>query len=303
MNKKRNALGRGLSAILRNPETDITSNKEISSATTVANTSEILIDNIQINPFQPRKEFNKENLYQLSESIRNLGIIQPITVRKLGYDKYQLISGERRLRASKLLKIKSIPAYIRIAKDQQMLEMALVENIQRQELNPIEIALSFKRLIIECNLTQEACGERLGKNRSTITNFLRLLKLPIEIQDGLQRKKITIGHARALINLDDDQKKINIFHDIIANDFSVREVEQIVKDFSDINYKRSSKIKKTITTEPLPFTYQKMLHDISTNLETEVLFNRNKKGNGKIIIPFENDKDLEEILKKFKLKN
>ena len=181
--------------------------------------------------------------------------------------------------------------------------MALVENIQRQELNPIEIALSFKRLIKECNLTQEACGERLGKNRSTITNFLRLLKLPIEIQDGLQRKKITIGHARALINLDDDQKKINIFYDIIANDFSVREVEQIVKDFSDINYKRSSKIKKTITTEPLPFTYQKMLHDISTNLETEVLFNRNKKGNGKIIIPFENDKDLEGILKKFKLKN
>jgi ParB family chromosome partitioning protein len=158
-------------------------------------------------------------------------------------------------------------------------------------------------LIKECNLTQEACGERLGKNRSTITNFLRLLRLPIEIQDGLQRKKITIGHARALIALNDDQKKINIFHDIIANDFSVREVEQIVKDFSEINYKRSSIEKKIKNKETLPFSYQKMLHDISTNLETEVLFNRNKKGNGKIIIPFDNDNNLEIILKKLKLKN
>ena len=301
MNKKRNALGRGLSAILRNPETDITTSKQRLSENTEANISEVLIENIQINPFQPRKEFNKENLYQLSESIRNLGIIQPITVRKLGYDKYQLISGERRLRASKLLKIKLIPAYIRIAKDQQMLEMALVENIQRQDLNPIEIALSFQRLIKECNLTQEVCGERLGKNRSTITNFLRLLKLPIEIQDGLQRKKITIGHARALISLKNDQKKINIFHDIVANDFSVREVEQIVKDFSEINYNRSSKAKNEIVKKPLAFAYQKSLHDISINLETEVFFNRNKKGNGKIIIPFKDDKDLEEILKKLKL--
>ena len=298
MNKKRNALGRGLSAILRNPQADITNSENSASNKSVSNTSEILIENIQINPFQPRKEFNKENLYQLSESIRNLGIIQPITVRKLGYDKFQLISGERRFRASKLLKLKKIPAYIRIANDQQMLEMALVENIQRQNLNPIEVALSFKRLIDECNLTQEACGERLGKNRSTVTNFLRLLKLPAEIQDGLQKEQISIGHARALVSLNDDQKKINIFHDIVANGYSVREVEQIVKDFSDTNYQRISKKSLIKIKEPIPFSYQKILHDLSKNLNQEIIFNRNKKGHGKLVIPFKNDNELEEIFNK-----
>ena len=298
MNKKRNALGRGLSAILRNPQADITNSENSASNKSVSNTSEILIENIQINPFQPRKEFNKENLYQLSESIRNLGIIQPITVRKLGYDKFQLISGERRFRASKLLKLKKIPAYIRIANDQQMLEMALVENIQRQNLNPIEVALSFKRLIEECNLTQESCGERLGKNRSTVTNFLRLLKLPAEIQDGLQKEQISIGHARALVSLNDDQKKINIFHDIVANGYSVREVEQIVKDFSDTNYQRISKKSPVKIKEPIPFSYQKILHDLSKNLNQEIIFNRNKKGHGKLVIPFKNDNELEEIFNK-----
>jgi len=214
MNSKRNALGRGLSAILRNPKTDITDNSK-NENNNVSNISEILIDDIEINPFQPRTNFVQEKIYELTESIRELGIIQPITVRKLGYNKYQLISGERRLRASKELNLKKIPCYIRIANDEQMLEMALVENIQRENLNPIEIALSFKRLIDECKLTQEECGSKLGKKRSTITNFLRLLKLPIEIQDALKKEKISVGHARALINIKNKNNQLNIFMNFI----------------------------------------------------------------------------------------
>tara|TARA_Y100000991_G_C21960579_1_gene344258 strand:+ start:969 stop:1631 length:663 start_codon:yes stop_codon:yes gene_type:complete len=218
MNSKRNALGRGLSAILRNPKTDITDNRT-DEKNLVASTSEIAIEDIQINPFQPRVNFEKEKIYELAESIKELGIIQPITVRKLGYNKFQLISGERRLKASKELGLKSIPSFIRIANDEQMLEMALVENIQRENLNPIEIAISFQRLIKECNLTQEECGNKLGKKRSTITNFLRLLKLPLEIQDGLKKDKISIGHARALINIKSEKNQLNIFNDIIDNGF------------------------------------------------------------------------------------
>ena len=186
MKNKRNALGRGLSAILRNPKTDIIENRD-DEKNLVSTINNISIKDIQINPFQPRTEFDEEKLFELSESIKELGIIQPITVRKLGYNKYQLISGERRLRASKVLNLKTIPSYIRIANDEQMLEMALVENIQRDNLNPIDIALSFQRLIKECNLTQEECGNKLGKQRSTITNFLRLLKLPSKIQEGLKQ--------------------------------------------------------------------------------------------------------------------
>ena len=197
----------------------------------VYGSNNISIEDIQINPFQPRTEFDEEKLFELSESIKELGIIQPITVRKLGYNKYQLISGERRLRASKILNLTTIPSYIRIANDEQMLEMALVENIQRDNLNPIDIALSFQRLIKECNLTQEECGNKLGKQRSTITNFLRLLKLPSKIQEGLKNERITVGHARALININDKENQLNIYHDIIESGFSVREVEQIAKDF------------------------------------------------------------------------
>ena len=211
MNNKRNALGRGLSAILRNPQTDITENRS-DEKNLVATTNEIAIEDIQINPFQPRINFEKEKIFELVESIKELGIIQPITVRKLGYNKYQLISGERRLRASKELNLKTIPCFIRIANDEQMLEMALVENIQRENLNPIEIAISFQRLIKECNLTQEECGNKLGKKRSTITNFLRLLKLPSEIQDGLKKEKISVGHARALINIKDMFLNSVLFH-------------------------------------------------------------------------------------------
>ena len=297
MNSKRNALGRGLSAILRNPKTDITDDSK-NENNNVSNISEILIDDIEINPFQPRTNFVQEKIYELTESIRELGIIQPITVRKLGYNKYQLISGERRLRASKELNLKKIPCYIRIANDEQMLEMALVENIQRENLNPIEIALSFKRLINECKLTQEECGSKLGKKRSTITNFLRLLKLPIEIQDALKREKISVGHARALINIKNKNNQLNIFYDIIENGFSVREVEQIAKDFSDVNYNYKAKSRKITSEDIIPFTLQKKLFDLSKDLNVEIKLKRNKKGNGKIIIPFSDDDKLDEIFNK-----
>ena len=300
MNSKRNALGRGLSAILRNPKTDITDNRT-DEKNLVASTSEIAIEDIQINPFQPRVNFEKEKIYELAESIKELGIIQPITVRKLGYNKFQLISGERRLKASKELGLKSIPSFIRIANDEQMLEMALVENIQRENLNPIEIAISFQRLIKECNLTQEECGNKLGKKRSTITNFLRLLKLPLEIQDGLKKDKISIGHARALINIKSEKNQLNIFNDIIDNGFSVREVEQIAKDFSDRNYNYSAKRKKIDTDDIIPFGHQKKLFDLSKSLNVEIKLKRNKKGNGKIIIPFTDDNKLSEIFNKIKV--
>ena len=279
MNKKQNGLGRGLDAIL--PKTE---------------TPEITISKIQTNPFQPRKEFDEDALEELASSIKELGIIQPITVRKLGFDKYQLISGERRLRASEMAGLTKIPTYIRIANDQQMLEMALVENIQRENLNPIEVALSFKRLIEECDLTQEACSERVGKNRSTITNFLRLLRLPEEIQLGLQMQKISMGHARALINVSDKQKQLNIYHDVVANGFSVREVEQIVKMFAEIDYKRTSKDKKVKIVNPLPFDKQRKIHELSNYLDSKVQMKTNKKGKGKLTIPFSSDEDFEKII-------
>ena len=279
MNKKQNGLGRGLDAIL--PKTE---------------TPEITISKIQTNPFQPRKEFDEDALEELASSIKELGIIQPITVRKLGFDKYQLISGERRLRASEMAGLTKIPTYIRIANDQQMLEMALVENIQRENLNPIEVALSFKRLINECDLTQEACSERVGKKRSTITNFLRLLKLPEEIQLGLQMQKISMGHARALINVSDKQKQLNIYHDAVANGFSVREVEQIVKMFAEIDYKRTSKDKKVKIVNPLPFDKQRKIHELSNYLDREVQLKTNKKGKGKLTIPFSSNEDFEKII-------
>jgi ParB family chromosome partitioning protein len=302
MSNRRNALGRGLSAILRNPKTDITNNKDEASKL-VATINEISIDEIQINPFQPRVNFDDEKIYELAESIKELGIIQPITVRKLGYNKYQLISGERRFKASKTLNLKTIPAYIRIANDEQMLEMALVENIQRENLNPIEIAISFQRLIKECNLTQEECGNKLGKQRSTITNFLRLLKLPIEIQDGLKRNQISVGHARALINIKDTTKQLNIYHDIIENGFSVREVEQLVKDFAESNYTATIRKKTDKNIETLLFSHQKMLFDLSKNLDKKIHLTKNKKGNGKIIIPFLDDDELTLIFNKINNQN
>ena len=242
MIKKRGSLGRGLAVILGDNHINNTNaNLKKETLHKSGNTHQILISEIQTNPFQPRIDFDQDKLYELSKSIEQLGIIQPITVRKLEKDEYQLISGERRYRASKLAGLDRIPAFIRTANDQQMLEMALVENIQRENLNPIEVALSYERLINECNLTQEACSHRVGKNRTTITNFLRLLKLPSVIQKGLSERKISAGHARALINVKSNENQINIYHDTIAHGYSVREVEQIVKTFNGYSYKRTSK--------------------------------------------------------------
>ena len=296
MADKKRVLGRGLSALLKNPETDITSQKPISESKVAGSINEIAIAQIEINPFQPRTEFNLENLQELATSIQQLGIIQPLTVRKLGYDKYQLISGERRFRASQLAGLEIVPAYIRIANDQEMLEMALVENIQREKLNAIEIALSYKRLMEECKLTQERMSERVGKKRSTITNYIRLLKLPAEIQAGLRDGKISMGHARALVNVSNIETQINIFHDAVANGFSVRDIEQIVKDFGKTGYTRKSK--KIIKSLP-SFEHQKLANDISHKLGSEVKLKVNKSGKGKLEIPFKNEKELQAIIKYF----
>jgi len=295
MTKKRGSLGRGLSAILGNTSIETIAQEKQENTLVLGKTHEILLAEIETNPFQPRTEFNQEKLHELALSIEQLGIIQPITVRKLKENKYQLISGERRFRASKIAGLDKIPAFVRIANDQEMLEMALVENIQRENLNPIEIALSYQRLIEEVKLTQEQCSERVGKNRTTVTNFLRLLKLPSEIQKGLNDGKISTGHARALINVKNKASQLNIFHDIVANGYSVRDVEQIVKDFVDSDYKRTSKNKAANTPQLLTFQHQKMVHDLSKNLEKEIELKRNKKGKGKLIIPFNNDEDLSKI--------
>ncbi len=295
MPKKRGSLGRGLSAILGDNTIEISTEIREEGTARVGQIYEIAISEIETNPFQPRIEFNQEKLYELAASIEQLGIIQPITVRKLQENKYQLISGERRYRASQLAELNKIPCFIRIANDQEMLEMALVENIQREDLNPIEVALSYQRLIDEVKLTQEECSERVGKNRSTVTNFLRLLKLPSEIQKGLSNGKISTGHARALISVQNSDTQINIYHDIVANGYSVREVEQLAKDFVDKEYKRTSKKKAIRTPNILPFQQQKMAHDLSRNLDKEIELKRNKKGKGKLIIYFDNDADLAKI--------
>ena len=298
MAEKKRALGKGLSALLKNPDTDITSKESNRELIKVAGSiSEIDLEQIEINPFQPRIEFDRDALQELAASITQLGVIQPITVRKLGFDKYQLISGERRFRASKLAKLKSIPAYVRIANDQQMLEMALVENIQREELNPVEIAFSYQRLMNECKLTQDKMSERVGKKRSTISNYLRLLKLPAEILAALKSKVISMGHARALINVSDIQTQLNIFRDAIDKKFSVREIEQIVKEFGNSSYKKNNNKSKSPTIPS--FEHQKLNNDLKNATGKEIKLKVLKSGKGKIEISFNNEDELNEIVKYF----
>ena len=296
MAEKKRALGKGLSALLKNPETDITSLESDKDLIKVAGSvSEININQIEVNPFQPRIDFDQESLQELAASISQLGIIQPITVRKLGYDKYQLISGERRFRACQLAQIERVPAFVRIANDQEMLEMALVENIQREQLNPVEVALSYQRLIDECKLTQEKMSERVGKKRSTITNYLRLLKLPAEILSALKKEDISMGHARALINVNNTETQLNIFRDAVSNKFTVREIEQIVKDFGNTNYTKTSRNRtKSIPT----FEHQKISNDLSHSLGKEVKLKVLKSGKGKVEIKFNSAEELDEIIKK-----
>ena len=249
-NKKR-GLGRGLDAILQSPETDITSS-DISGNYVAGAVAELNIDFIEANPFQPRTDFDENALNELAESIKTQGVIQPVTVRKMGRDKYQLISGERRLRASKMAGLKTIPVFIRVANDEQMLEMALIENTHREGLNAIEIALSYQRLIEECNITQEQLSEKVGKDRSTVTNFLRLLKLPPEVQVALRDGFISMSQARAIININDKTKQLVILKEIIDKDLSVRQVEELVRSLNTKNIK--TKKQKDVLPEAFIYT-------------------------------------------------
>lgn len=290
MNPKKKALGRGLSAILESPETDITSS-DISGNFVAGAIASLPLSQIEANPFQPREDFDQEALNELAASIKEQGIIQPITVRKMGYDKYQLISGERRLKASKLAGLDEIPCYIRIANDQQMLEMALVENIQRESLNALEIAISYQRLIEECELTQEELSQRVGKNRTTVTNYIRLLKLPAELQVAIRDNKISMGHARALINIDDEQTQIAILKNIITKELSVREVEEIVR-----NLNKQPASRKEAPARELPREIEAIRENIAGKLDTKVNVTLNQKGKGNIVISFNSQKQLERIL-------
>ena len=298
---KKSALGRGLSALLENSETDITHSKFDPEARehVVGSVPLLKVEQIEANPFQPRTHFEEEALIELSESIKKHGIIQPVTVRKMGYDKYQLISGERRFRASQIAGLTEVPAYVRIANDQAMLEMALVENIQRENLDAIEVAISYKRLIDECNLTQEELSNKVSKQRSTVTNFLRLLKLPAEIQLGVRERKITMGHARTLINVDDKETQMAIFESIIEQDLSVRQVEEMVKSIHEKEpdaapVSTSTKAKKTIE---LSGEYKKLAQTLKSKLSPKAEFTRQSNGKGKIVIPFNSDEDLQKIIK------
>jgi len=295
MAKQKKVLGRGLSAILSNPSTDIASNNNYSEAvnTSVGSIAELLISNIEVNPFQPRTHFNQGALEELSNSIKELGIIQPITVRKLGYDKYQLISGERRFRASQLAKLDKIPAFIRIANDQEMLEMALVENIQRQDLDAIEVALSYQLLIDECKLTQEKLSERVGKKRSTISNYLRLLRLNPLIQAGIRDQMISMGHARALVNINDEERQLALYKEILTEKLSVRQTELLAQGLKENN--QSTK-KAKIASSPLPFSFQQINQQFSKTLDSETDIKVGRNGKGKLIISFKSEEDLERIV-------
>ena len=294
---KKQSLGRGLSALLENVNTDITS-RDPGEAKVVGAVANMEIKQIEANPFQPRTTFEKEALAELVESIKELGIIQPVTVRKIGYDKYQLISGERRFRASQIAGFTQIPAYIRIANDQNMLEMALVENIQRQDLDPIEIAISFKRLIDECKLTQDNLGTRVGKQRSTVSNYLRLLKLPPEIQAALREGRITMGHAKAIVNLDTAESQIEIFQKILSQGLSVRAVEDIARWQNKKPESLTSTAKRYISLTVDETRVQEYLQEI---FQAKVDFKRQVNGQGKIIITFTNDEELKRVLGVFEL--
>jgi len=289
---KKQALGRGLSALLKDPENDINSAEDKNADKVVGNIVELDVESIEVNPFQPRTNFNEESLRELASSIRELGVIQPITVRKLAFNKYQLVSGERRFRASKLIGLTAIPAYIRIANDQESLEMALVENIQRQDLDPIEIALSYQRLIDEISLTQEQMSERVGKKRSTIANYLRLLKLDPIIQTGIRDGFISMGHGRAMVNIDNQIDQLEVYEKIISNKLSVRATEQLVKNLNS----SGEQTLESIATE-IPKHIKKGVKEFSEYFGHKIDVKIAKNGSGKITIPFHSEEDFNRIKK------
>jgi ParB family chromosome partitioning protein len=299
-NLKKRALGKGLSALLQDNKTDITSSNAVTEVASgvVGSVAMLQIAQIETNPFQPRTHFEEVALQELADSITLHGIIQPVTVRKLGYDKYQLISGERRFRASQLAGLTEVPAYIRIANDQAMLEMALVENVQRENLDAIEIAISYKRLIDECDLTQEAVSEKVSKQRSTVTNYLRLLKLPEEIQLGLREQQISMGHARALINIENKETQLAIFNTIIEQDLSVRDTEELVRETA----KGDSSAADILTAKPNTKSSVNTITDINLSKELKAIFNKHAEvkraanGKGKIVLPFYSEEEMKLFL-------
>lgn len=301
---KRQALGRGLNALLNGGSEDVLDIPKVKTSTNGVSGSVAMtaIKSIEANPFQPRNEFESEALQELAESIRTFGIIQPVTLRKLAENKYQLISGERRFRASQLAGLTEIPAYIRTADDQAMLEMALVENIQREDLNAIDVALSYQRLIDECSLTQEKLGERIAKNRSTVTNYLRLLKLPTEVQVAIKKGKITMGHARAIINAGTEEQQLEILTRILNEDLSVRQVEEIAKSMAG---KKSKNVESDTKEADLDVNnnwndkYAGYGHQLTEILKKKVIIQPGKNGSGKILIDFLNEKELEKIIECF----
>ena len=289
MVSKKNALGKGLGALLENAKTDITSKPSNETNAQAGLISRINIDSITPNPFQPRIDFEKESLLELTDSIKEHGVIQPITVRKIGRDNFQIISGERRYQACKIAKIIEIPCYIRIANDQEMLEMAIVENIQRKNLNAIEIALSYKRLIDECNLTHEQLSIKLSKNRSTISNFLRLLKLPLEVQKALRNSKITMGHARALLTFNSEAEILSAFKKIVSKNLTVRDAEEM-------NHKKKLRNEEKVILSRYEL---RMQNNISFQLKSDVKIKKNKDGKGRLVISFKNQDQLNKILDNF----
>ncbi len=293
---KKQALGRGLSALLKDPENDIKSVSDKNADKVVGNIIELELELIEINPFQPRTSFNEESLNELARSIKELGVIQPITVRKLEFNKFQLISGERRLRASKIAGLKTVPAYVRIANDNESLTMALVENIQRHDLDPIEIAISYQRLMDEIQLTQEQMSDRVGKKRSTIANYLRLLKLDPIIQTGIRDGFISMGHGRAIINVENLEDQTNIYQKIVSQNLSVRETEALVKNYQEGVSSKTSQ-QKTVTFKTNTSEKSKELNEyFDAKVDVKIAAN----GKGKITIPFSSEADLNRIIQLLK---
>lgn len=290
MAAKKNALGKGLGALIDDAKYE---KRPVNEAVSTSAIAEIEISKIEANPFQPRKEFDDESLKELSDSIKELGVIQPITVKKLSNGKFQLISGERRTRASKLAGLEKIIAFVRDANDQGLLEMSLVENIQREDLNSIEIAVTYQRLIDECTLTQEKLSDRVGKKRATIANYLRLLKLPAEIQVGVRDNRISMGHARALLGVEDPDSQLKIYHKILNEGLSVRNTEALVREINYPVRKEESKTK----SQKLPKQYLSFKNSLNSKLNTKVDLKRSENGKGSIIISFNSEDDFERISK------
>lgn len=291
MNHKKDAMGKGIRALLDSIDTQYEAKPGLSETPITTGVTTILLDSIEVNPFQPRVEFDEAKLKELADSIKVHGIIQPITVKKLSAKKFQLIAGERRLRASKMAGLKEIPAFVRDANDQEMLEIALIENTHREDLNALEVAINYKRLIDECNLTQEAMAERVGKDRATVTNYLRLLKLPPEIQKALKSRTISMAHARSIISIEDPIQQMSVFRDIITKELSVRAVEQIAREH---NQKR--KTHKINEKSNLPFEYKRIQDKLASHLSTRVIMKPGRGGRGEIVISYFSDDDLERLI-------